>query len=89
MLYMVIESFLPGKEKLIYQRLEEKGRLMPDGVRYINSWVERDLSKCYQVMECDSEENLLAWMRNWDDLMKFEIIPVLTSEEAKQKVMAS
>lgn len=89
MLYMIIEKFYPGKVKEIYKRFAEKGRMMPEGVNYINSWINEDLSICYQVMESDSEEKLKEWISHWDDLAGFEIIPVITSAEAKQKVLSA
>ena len=89
MLYMIIERFYPGKVKEIYKRFAEKGRMMPEGVNYINSWINEDVSICYQVMESDSEEKLKEWISHWDDLAGFEIIPVITSAEAKQKVFST
>jgi mannose-1-phosphate guanylyltransferase len=88
MLYMIIEHFRPGKLKELYKRFDEKGRMLPEGVNYINSWINEEVSICYQVMESDAEEKMHEWIINWDDLADFEIIPVLTSAEAKQKVFA-
>jgi mannose-1-phosphate guanylyltransferase len=88
MLYMIIEHFRPGKVKELYKRFDEKGRMLPEGVNYINSWINEEVSICYQVMESDAEEKMHEWIINWDDLADFEIIPVLTSAEAKQKVFA-
>jgi mannose-1-phosphate guanylyltransferase len=86
---MIIEKFHPGKVKNLYQRFEEKGRLMPDGVNYINSWIDPEISICYQVMESDSEVKIHEWISNWNDLADFEVIPVLTSAQAKEKVFSS
>ena len=83
MLYMIIERFHKGKVKMIYERVNEKGRLMPDGVRYIGSWITKDMNTCYQVMESLSEEKIQEWIGNWNDLSDFEIIPVISSEEAR------
>lgn len=88
MLYMIIERFHPGKVKLLYERFAEKGRLMPDGLKYINSWVTKDMNMCYQVMESITEEKIREWISNWDDLSDFEIIPVIGSEEAKTNVLS-
>ena len=85
---MIIEKFHPGKGKDIYKRFEEKGRMMPDGLRYINSWIDEDVKTCYQVMESETLDKLKEWIANWDDLSDFEIIPVITSAEAKEKVFA-
>lgn len=89
MLYMVIEKFYPDKIKDLYKRFEEKGRMMPEGVNYINSWINEEVSICYQVMESSSEEKLQEWISHWNDLAGFEIIPVITSAEAKTKVFAT
>lgn len=86
MLYMIVETFHPGKVPALYQRFEEKGRLLPEGVRYVNSWINEDVTRCYQVMECDDPALLQEWIRHWTDLASFEIIPVMTSAEAREKV---
>lgn len=88
MLYMIIEKFHPGKIKMLYERFDEKGRLLPDGVRYINSWIKEDISVCYQVMRSDSVEKIHEWISHWNDLADFEVIPVINSEEAKEKVFS-
>ena len=89
MLYMIIEKFHPDKVKDMYKRFEEKGRMLPEGVIYINSWLNESVSMCYQVMEADTIEKIHEWISNWNDLVDFEIIPVLTSAEAKAKVFRS
>ena len=81
MLYMVIEDFR-GDPAPVYRRFREQGRLAPGGLRYINSWVTRDLLRCYQVMECDDPALLQQWMDRWRDVVDFEVIPVVTSAEA-------
>lgn len=86
MLFMIIERFHPGKGKEIYKRFEENGRMLPDGVSYTNSWITEDVSTCYQVMESDTKEKIQRWILNWNDLADFEIIPVITSTQAKEKV---
>lgn len=87
MTYMIIETFKPGKVKQIYRRLEEKGRMQPEGLTYINSWIDEDMKKCYQVMETDSVEKIHQWISNWDDVMEFKIIRVISSSEARQKTL--
>jgi Protein of unknown function (DUF3303) len=84
---MVIEKFKPGKVKDLYKRFEEKGRLMPNGLTYINSWIREDVSACYQVMETHDINQLHEWVSNWSDFADFEIIPVITSQQAKEKVL--
>ncbi len=86
MLYLIIETFHERKVKELYVRFAEKGRMMPDGVSYVNSWIDEGLEKCYQVMESESVEKLEEWISHWRDLADFEIIPVLTSMQAKEKI---
>lgn len=81
MLHIVLEHF-KGDPALVYRRFRDQGRLAPDGLRYVNSWVTRDLQRCYQVMECDDPRLLQEWMDGWKDLVDFEVIPVMTSPEA-------
>jgi len=82
MLYMIVERFHDGDAAPVYRRFREKGRLMPEGLRYVSSWVTRDLRRCFQVMECENPELLEQWMASWRDLMEFEVIPVVTSADA-------
>ena len=88
MLNMIIEKFHPGKIRMIYQRFDEKGRLLPDGVSYINNWIKEDLSVCYQVMRSDSVEKIHEWISHWNDLADLEVIPVINSDEGKEKVFS-
>jgi hypothetical protein len=86
MIFMVIEHFRDGDAVPIYRRFREKGRLAPDGLRYISSWVTTDLKQCFQVMECEDRRLLDAWVSRWDDLVEFEIVPVITSSDAQAAV---
>lgn len=88
MLYMIIEKFHDGKVKALYNRFAEKGRMMPAGVQYINSWINEEVTVCYQVMESESIEGIQEWIANWNDIVDFEIIPVITSAQAKEKVFS-
>jgi hypothetical protein len=88
MQYMIIERFRPGMGKALYKRFEEKGRMLPDKVKYINSWISEDVSICYQLMEADSTDGINEWIGHWNDLVDFEIIPVISSAEAKAKMLA-
>ena len=81
MLYMIVEQF-KGDPVPVYRRFRDRGRLAPDGLRYVNSWVTADLQRCYQVMECDDPRLLEEWMSRWEDLVVFEVVPVVTSAEA-------
>jgi hypothetical protein len=81
MLYMVIEHFRDQDPGPVYKRFAEQGRLMPDGLKYISSWIEVGMSRCFQVMETDDPMLLQEWMKNWNDLVEFEVVPVVTSAE--------
>jgi len=85
MLFLVIEHF-NGDPVPVYRRFRDQGRLAPDGLRYVSSWVTEDLQRCYQVMECDDPALLEAWMDRWRDLVTFEVVPVVTSAEAAARV---
>jgi hypothetical protein len=79
---MVIEHFRSGQAPAVYRRFRDKGRLAPEGLRYVSSWVDLEFQRCFQVMEAETEEDLKAWISNWDDLVDFEIVPVRTSADA-------
>jgi hypothetical protein len=83
MLFMVIERFKNRDAKAIYSRLAEKGRMMPDGLKYVGSWIETSFDRCFQVMECDDPQLLEEWADHWRDLMEFEFVPVRTSAESR------
>ena len=84
--YMIIEAYKPGKTEEIYQRLAERGRMMPPAVVYVNSWIEENLSRCYQVMISPSPHLLDEWIDNWKDLIDFEVIKVLSSQEVSDRM---
>ena len=86
MLYMIIESFRNGDAVPVYRRFRDHGRLAPEGLTYVSSWVMPDLSKCYQVMECEDPRLLEQWTAKWSDLIDFDVIPVLTSGQAVERV---
>jgi hypothetical protein len=88
MLFLVIEHFRDGDPAPVYRRFREQGRLAPEGLRYVASWVTEDLSRCYQVMECDDRALLEEWMARWRDLVEFEVFSVVSSAEAAEKVAA-
>lgn len=87
MLFMIIERFHSGDPIPIYARFRAQGRLAPDGLEYISSWVSEDLTHCYQVMRTDRRELLDEWIGNWKDLVDFEVVPVVTSPEAAKRVL--
>ena len=77
---MVVENFKDASE--IYRRFREKGRMMPEGLNYVSSWVDTDLTKCFQLMETDDVKLFDKWIANWRDIVDFEIFPVINSSEA-------
>jgi hypothetical protein len=82
MLYMIVEHFRAGDAVPVYRRFRDRGRMTPDGLRYVASWVTEDFGHCYQVMECDDPRLIESWTARWRDLVEFEVIPVRTSAEA-------
>src|SRR5262249_15783226 len=82
MLWSVVGHFWGGNAVPVYRGFREKGRLASDGLRYVNSWVSSDFQRCYQIMECDDPALIERWTANWSDLVEFEVVPVVTSEEA-------
>jgi len=86
MQFVVVERFRGGDPVPVYRRFRDKGRLAPDGLHYVASWVSYDLTCCYQVMECEDRQLLDAWLAQWQDIVDFEVIPVMSSAEAAAKV---
>ena len=86
--YMVIERFRNGDAKPVYERFRELGRLAPDGLTYIASWVDAELRCCYQIMEADNPALLEEWMEQWSDLIEFEVQEVITSNEATKRILS-
>jgi hypothetical protein len=78
---MVIERFRIQDAKAVYRRFEQRGRLAPDGLTYVGSWVEASLDRCFQLMECDDATLLQRWVAEWSDLVSFEIIPVVSGKD--------
>ena len=86
MLFLVIEHFRNGDPLPIYRRLRAEGRLMPEGLTYVSSWITEDLTRCYQVMEAADRGLLDEWTGRWSDLMEFEVLPVLSSAEVQGRL---
>jgi len=82
MLYMVIERFDEGAAPAIYRRVREKGRQLPPGLDYVDSWVDLDFARCFQLMRTDDRATIDRWIAAWSDLARFEVVPVRTSAEA-------
>lgn len=86
MLFMVIEHFKGRDAKAVYARFREKGRMAPDGLRYVGSWIEANFDRCFQLMECDDAKLLQEWILAWGDLADFEIVPVVPSKDTAEIV---
>jgi hypothetical protein len=86
MLFMVIERFKERDAKAVYRRLRQDGRGAPDGLRYVDSWVEANFDRCFQLMECEDARLLQQWVAFWGDLVEFEIVPVVASSETRAMI---
>jgi hypothetical protein len=80
MLFMVIERFKDRDPAPVYERFREKGRSLPAGLRYLDSWIEVNCNRCFQLMECEDAGLLMQWILQWRDLVEFEVIPVCSSK---------
>jgi hypothetical protein len=88
MTYMVIERFRNRDGAAVYRRFRERGRMMPAGLEYVASWVEPNLDRCFQVVECADSDLLREWAERWSDLIDFEFIPVVAGQEMAQRAAA-
>ena len=88
MQYMVIERFRRGAAA-VYERAAERGRMLPEGLSYVDSWVDERLQRCFQLMEADDPGLLDRWTASWDDLVEFEIVPVINSREAGARALGT
>ena len=86
MLFMVIERFKNRDARAVYRRFQEKGRMAPAGLQYVGSWIEANFDRCFQLMECDDARLLQQWVAAWNDLIEFEIVPVVPSAETREAV---
>jgi Protein of unknown function (DUF3303) len=86
MLFMVIERFKNRDAKTIYRRFRDQGRGMPDGLKYVGSWIETNFDRCFQLMECDDARLFQQWIVRWSDLIEFEIVPVVPSAETRETI---
>jgi len=86
MLFMVIERFKNRDAQAVYQRFRERGRMLPAGLEYIDSWTEASFDRCFQLMKCKDPQLFHQWTAHWQDLVEFEIIPVLSSKEAADSI---
>jgi hypothetical protein len=84
--FMVIEHFKGGDAAPVYRRFRERGRLAPEGLNYVGSWVDTTLERCYQVMEAEDPALLQQWIANWSDIVDFEVHPVISSADALERI---
>jgi len=85
-LYMVIENFKNGDAVPVYRRFRDRGRLAPEGLSYVSSWVDENLDRCFQLMETEDRARLDEWIANWRDIVDFEVHSVISSKEAAKKI---
>jgi hypothetical protein len=86
-LFMVIERFRNQDAMAVYRRFRDQGRMAPEGLTYLGSWIEASLDRCFQLMECDDAALLQRWVARWSDLVAFEIVPVVASKETTEAIM--
>ena len=86
MLFMIIERFKNSDAVPVYRRFRERGRVAPDGVEYVSSWVDTGMTCCYQLMEAADRGMIDRWVANWSDIVDFEIVPVITSKVAAERI---
>jgi Protein of unknown function (DUF3303) len=82
--YMVIESFLPGCKDKVYERFHQKGRMLPEGLAYVNSWLEKDGARCFQLMETDDPSLFQVWVEQWNDLVAMEVVELGEKPSAQE-----
>jgi hypothetical protein len=86
MLFMIVERFKDKNAVPVYRRFRDRGRLAPEGLTYVSSWVDEKLEICFQLMETDDRALLDQWIANWEDLVDFEVYPVMSSVEAVERI---
>lgn len=83
-LYMVVEHFKDAVA--VYRRFQQRGRMAPEGLVYVSSWVDEGVQRCFQLMQTGDRALLEQWIANWSDLTDFEVYPVISSREAAQRM---
>ena len=86
MLFMIIERFKNGDPIPVYRRFRDRGRLAPDGLQYVSSWVDERLQRCFQIMETADRKLLDQWISHWSDLVEFDVYPIVPSKEAADRI---
>jgi len=83
---MIVEHFKNDDPIPVYRRFRDRGRLAPDGLQYISSWVDEKLERCFQIMETADRELLDQWITNWSDIVEFKVFEIMSSKEAAEKI---
>ena len=83
---MIVEHFKNRDPVPVYQRFRDRGRLAPEGLRYVSSWIDEKLERCFQLMETSEPKLLDEWIANWSDIVEFEVYAVISSEEAVERI---
>jgi len=86
---MIVEHFKNGNPAPVYERFRDRGRLAPEGLQYVSSWVDEKLERCFQLMEAADVTYVNKWIANWSDIVEFEVYPVISSQEAAARVLPS
>ncbi|MBC8037029.1 MAG: DUF3303 family protein [Rhizobiales bacterium] len=87
MLFMVIETFKDNDMIPVYKRVRDEGRMVPVGLKYVDSWIESNFGRCFQLMECDDLRQIQAWVLKWRGAgVSFEIVPVTTSNDTRELI---
>jgi hypothetical protein len=86
MLYVIVEHFKNEDAVPVYRRFRDRGRLAPEGLTYLSSWVDENFQRCFQIMETENRDLLDQWIANWSDLVDFEVYPVMSSQQAAEKI---
>jgi hypothetical protein len=84
---MVVERFVHGARP-VYERAAEKGRMLPEGLEYVDSWIDESLGRCFQLMETDDPSLFDEWIANWGDIGEFEVVAVIDSAEAARRALS-
>ncbi len=88
MLYMVIERFKNQDATPVYHRFRDQGRMMPEGLEYVSSWVDTKLERCFQIMETSDPKLMVEWTARWSDIVDFEVVPVMSSADSVQAMQS-
>ena len=84
MLFMVVEKFKNQDGKAVYRKLRDKGRALPDGLKFVSSWVTADLGRCFQLMETDDITTFQRWIADWQEVAEFEVVPVVEGKTTRE-----